>query len=54
VLVELGLVTDEDVARVLSQKLNLPLVDCKNVELTSKMLALVPKEIGEKKNHYAD
>ncbi len=45
----MGLITDEDVAQVLSQKLNLPLVDCKNVELTNEMLTLVPKEIGEKK-----
>jgi len=49
ILVELGYVTEIQIARALSKQLSLPLVDCTRYLITDGVKVLVPKEIVEKK-----
>jgi type IV pilus assembly protein PilB len=49
ILVELGYVTEEQIAEALAQQLSIPFVDCTQYRITEDVRSLVPKEIVEKK-----
>ncbi len=49
VLVELGYANELQIAEALSRQLSLPLVRCSEYTLTKELLAIVPKEMAEKK-----
>lgn len=50
ILVELGYVNEDQIAEAISKQLSIPLVDCKKFTVTQELIALVPKEIAEKKS----
>jgi type IV pilus assembly protein PilB len=49
ILVELGYVTEQQIAEALSKQLTLPLVDCNQFEITEEVKNFVSKEVAEKK-----
>jgi len=49
ILVELGYVTEGQIAEVMSKQLSLPLVDCEQYKIPDDVKALVPKEMAEKR-----
>ncbi len=49
ILIELGFADDIKIAEALSKQLSLPLVDCRNYEITEELVSLVPKETVERK-----
>jgi len=49
VLIELGYMKEGQIAAALSRQFSIPVVDCSKYNITTELLALVPKEIAETK-----
>ena len=49
ILVELGYVSETQIAEALAKQLSLPFVDCSQYQIAEEVKSLVPKEMVEKK-----
>jgi type IV pilus assembly protein PilB len=49
VLIELGYIEETQIADALSRQFSIPLVDCGKYNVSKELLALVPKDVAEKK-----
>ena len=49
VLIELGYIEEMQMAEALSKQFSLPLVDCSKYTISKELIALVPKDVAEKK-----